>query len=277
VHVEECGAGAGRPIICIHGLGGGTHYFGAFGPALAHRHHIVALDLPGSGLSPLRSSGASSNASSVVSSGGSSGGSADVFSFDDAADVVVALAKRKQWDRVVIVGHSMGTIAGLEVIRRAPGLAAGFIAVGGLPEPLPGARQRIATRAAEIRRDGIIGRGAGVIAANVAARTREQRPDLVGVLAKLFDMQSADAYAATAEALAAWQARPLPPLEDVPCLVVTGDEDVYAPIEAARDFARTLPASTRFETIADCGHLPFLERPVPFADVVTRFLDAIGW
>jgi pimeloyl-ACP methyl ester carboxylesterase len=258
VYVEEWGAGTAAPtVVCLHGLGGGTHYFSAFGASLAHRNRIVAIDLPGSGLSPLPP--------------------AATFTFDEAADLVVALAGREQWTRVCLVGHSMGTIVALEVIRRAPDLAAALIAVGGLPEPLPGARQRLSTRIDEIRRDGIAGHGTRVVAVNVARRTQRERPDLTGLLAKLFDQQSADAYTATAQALAQWQARPLPPLDDVRCLAVTGDEDLYAPPEAVRDFARELPAGTRVVTLPDCGHLPFLEQPGAFSDTVGSFLDEIGW
>ena len=63
-----------------------------------------------------------------------------------------------------------------------------------------------------------------------------------------------------------------PPLERVSCLAVTGEEDRYAPPDALRGFARMLPASTEIAIIRDGGHLPFLERPAEFGDVVSAFL-----
>src|SRR5207247_47391 len=142
------------------------------------------------------------------------------------------VARGLETPRIGLIGHSLGTIIALEAIRRAPGLVAGFLAVGGLPEPLPDARARIASRIETIRRDGMIGLGRGVAAANVAARTARERPEVAGLIARLFEMQPIDGYLATAEALTIWTRRPLPPLDGVCCGVVTGEEDRYAPPHA---------------------------------------------
>jgi 3-oxoadipate enol-lactonase len=255
----EAWGDAGAPVLlCLHGLGGGTHFFGALGASLARRCRIIAIDLPGSGLSPL------SDAGHAPAS----------FSFDAVADLIVTLA-REHVGRppIYLLGHSMGTILALEVIRRSPDLATGLIVVGGLPEPLPGARERIRGRAETIRRRGIAGIGAEAVAANFSRRTQAEHPELTALFAKLFDRQDPVAYAETADALAAWTARDLPPLDRVPCLVITGEEDRYAPPDAIRAFARTLPPRTRIEIMRDCGHLPFLEQPAAFAAIVSSFLE----
>lgn len=246
VRLEEWGKGP--TVICLHGLGTGASVFSALGQLLANDHHIVALDLPGSGLSRLP----------------------PAFSFDLLAEVVVSVARALEIPRVGLIGHSMGTIIALEAIRRAPGLVAGFLAVGGLPEALPDARARIASRVEAIRREGMIGLGAGVAAANVSARTARERPDAAGLIARLFEMQPIDGYLATADALTTWTRRPLPPLDGVWCGAVTGEEDRYAPPHAVREFARTLP-SDFVEVIDGCGHLPFLEDPAGFAAIVRAF------
>jgi 3-oxoadipate enol-lactonase len=253
-------------LICLHGLGGGTHFFGALGAALAGKCRTVAIDLPGSGVSP---------AVRVAPLA-----SAVTFSFDAVAELVVKLARggHEHGQAVYLLGHSMGTILALEAIRRAPDLAAGLIVVGGLPEPLDSARMRILARAEAIRRRGpavgLAGMGAEVVAANFSRRSQLERPELTAVFAKLFDRQDPDAYAATAEALAVWSARDLPALSRLPCLVITGEEDRYAPPDAIRGFARTLPAQTRVEIMRDCGHLPFLEQPAVFAALVASFLTS---
>jgi 3-oxoadipate enol-lactonase len=255
----EAYLGAERPVLlCLHGLGGGTHFFGALGAALTDQCRTVAIDLPGSGLSPPL---APANPSAS-------------FSFDAVADLVVSLARSEhvRGSAVYLLGHSMGTILALEAIRRSPDLAAGLIIVGGLPEPLPAARMRIRDRADTIRRRGIAGMGGEVVAANFSRRSRIERPELAACFAKLFDRQDAAAYADTADALAAWTARELPPLDRVPCLAITGEEDRYAPPDAVHVFARMLPARTRVEVLRDCGHLPFLEQPAVFATLVASFL-----
>jgi 3-oxoadipate enol-lactonase len=251
VFVEEWGAGP--TLLCVHGLGGGSHFFGALGYALATRWRTLALDLPGSGLSPL---------------------TAD-FSFDSLAELLVSLARIESESKVCLLGHSMGAILALEAVRQAPELAAGFIAVGGLSEALPESRSRIRARNEEIQHSGMAGRGEGFASVNLARRTQQERPEITGVLAKLFDLQPARGYTAAAEALASWTARPLPPLERVRCLAITGVEDRYAPPAAVQEFAGALPAGTGFEVMPDCGHLPFLEQPAAFAAIVKGFLETV--
>ena len=244
--------GSGPTLLCVHGLGGGAHFFSGLGPLLADRWRVVAVDLPGSGFDP----------------------SPRPFSFDGAAQSIVDWIRRDGCGRACLVGHSLGTIVALEVIRHAPELVSGFIAVGGLPEARPDARIRIAGRRDHVRQHGLGGLGDGVAAANMSRRTCEERPELVGLFSRLFEQQNASAYASMADALVEWTARPLPPLDTVPCLVLTGDEDAYAPPDDVRAFAATLPQGTRVEILRDCGHLPFLERPDSCAAVVARTLES---
>ena len=49
IHIEE--AGAGRPIVAIHGLGGGAYFFQGLATHMGNRHRVFAIDLPGTGLS----------------------------------------------------------------------------------------------------------------------------------------------------------------------------------------------------------------------------------
>jgi 3-oxoadipate enol-lactonase len=269
VYVETWGETEAPPLLCLHGLGGGTHFFGALGASLAlagvgQQRRTIAIDQPGSGLSPL----------------------AGAFSFDAVTDLVVELVELAEPLKIArgggarplyLLGHSMGAILALEVIRRAPDLVSGLIIVGGLREPLPGARARIRDRVETIRGrpDGLVGVGSDVVGANFSRRSQAERPELTALFAKLFDRQDPAAYASTAEALAAWNARELPPLDRMPCLVITGEEDRYAPPEAIQSFARMLPARTRVEIMPDCGHLPFLEQPAAFAALVSSFLAAL--
>jgi 3-oxoadipate enol-lactonase len=252
LHLESWGAARAPVLLCLHGLGGGTHFFGALGVALAGHCRTVAVDQPGSGLSrPLLS-----------------------FSFDTVADLVVGLARTEpvRGAAVCLLGHSMGTILALETIRRSPDLAVGLIMVGGLPEAPALARTRIRDRVHAIHQRGIATVATEVVAANFSHRAQLERPELTASFAEVFARQDSAAYADTAEALAAWRARTLPPLDRVPCLALTGEEDRYAPPDAVRRFARTLPAGTRLEIMCECGHLPFLEQPDAFAAIVSSFL-----
>jgi len=245
--------GEGPTLVCLHGLGGGIHFFAALAAALQDRYRTVALDFPGAGFSP----------------------PLPRLSFDALADIVVELVAREGAPILCLIGHSMGTIVALEALRRSPGLARGFIAVGGLSDPLPSARSRIAARAQEIRRNGMAGLGDSVAAANLCAETIEHRPELAALFSRVFELQPADGYIATAEALATWTARQPPPLDNVRCLAVTGEHDLYAPPDAVREFAATLPPGTDVQVVPHAAHLPFLEQPAAFAGIISRFLDEI--
>jgi 3-oxoadipate enol-lactonase len=239
---------AGPSLLCLHGLGGGAAFFSALGPALAADCRTVAFDFPGSGAT-----------------------AADVVTFEALAAVVVDVARQLP-SPVHIVGHSMGTIIGLEAIRQSPGLAAGFVAAGGLLQPRADACERIAARLALIERDGMKGLGPSVAAANVSARTRDGRPDILALVADLFERQTRDGYTSTARALIEWRERPLPPLDGVRCLAVTGAEDRYAPPDDVRAMASRLPQPAPVIVLPDCGHLAFLEDPLAFSETVRGFL-----
>jgi len=241
-------------LLCLPGLGGGKYFFEPLGPLLADVCRTVAID-PFQTIAP--------------------------FAFDPAADRIVALAREERaaspGSRVCLLGHSMGTILALEAIRRssAADLFDALIIVGGLPEPLPESRSRIRTRADAIRQRGIIGMGAEVVAANFSIRSQRERPTLTAWFIDRFERQNPATYTDTADALASWHARDLPPLDTIKCLAITGEEDRYAPPDAIRAFARTLPPDTRVEIMPDCGHLPFLEDPPAFAAHVTAFLAVL--
>jgi 3-oxoadipate enol-lactonase len=246
--------GQGPTVLCLHGLGGGCHFFQPLGLALADRYRTLALDLPGAGLSPPLPSP----------------------SFDVFAELVIELVGRDSAPLLAVVGHSMGTIIALEALRRAPALCRGLVVVGGLPEAPPEARRRIRDRIDLIARAGLAGLGGQVTAANLSRRTIEERPELAALVARLFEMQSSDGYQGTAAALANWAGRPVPPLAGMRCLLVSGDEDRYAPPDAMEQFARTLPQGSRLEVIPECGHLPFLEQPAAFAALIRPFLDQLA-
>lgn len=61
----------------------------------------------------------------------------------------------------------------------------------------------------------------------------------------------------------------------LPTLAIAGSEDGITPPDLVRETADLIPGS-RFALIRGGGHLPFVERPSAFADVLTRFLQDIG-
>jgi len=63
------------------------------------------------------------------------------------------------------------------------------------------------------------------------------------------------------------------PRVTVPTLIVWGREDRIVPLVCGEQYARLLP-DARLVVLDGCGHLPPLEKPAEFADLVLQFLSA---
>jgi pimeloyl-ACP methyl ester carboxylesterase len=93
-------AGTGSPVICLHGLGGTKASFLPTVAALAERHRVIALDLPGFGESDK-----------------------PVLAPYDAsyfADAVTDLLNALEIERADLIGNSMGGRISIELGLRAP-------------------------------------------------------------------------------------------------------------------------------------------------------------
>lgn len=251
MYVEDIGNGP--PVLALHGLGGGAWFFGGFASRLRSRHRVMTVDLPGTGRSPAPPAGRSIEA---------------------WVRALGELVRTRAGGPVAIVGHSMGTIVALKAWEAWPALIGSLVFVGGLPEPRPVIRERLAARAADVRANGIAGWGARAAPGNFSPATLERNPELVSLYARLFDSQEPDDYAACCDILCGASAAPIVATVRVPCLAITGADDQYAPPADVRAFMEAIPAPHREEVIPDCGHLPFLEAPDAFAGAVNAFLES---
>lgn len=85
----------------------------------------------------------------------------------------------------------------------------------------------------------------------------------------------AEADANFLQAAQRWRAQSLTDRVRAPVLVVSGDDDkTFLPAES-RTLAELLPHGS-FVSIAEAGHLPFIERPERFSEAVERFWRSIG-
>jgi 2-hydroxy-6-oxonona-2,4-dienedioate hydrolase len=59
------------------------------------------------------------------------------------------------------------------------------------------------------------------------------------------------------------------------CCLIWGKNDVITPPQVAADFNRLIPHSRLF-LIDQCGHVPMLERPACFNEILDRFLESVS-
>src|SRR3954447_5032757 len=254
-------AGAGPPVLLLHGLGATKASFLPTVSALADRHRTIAIDLPGFGDStkPLRAA----------------------YDARFFARSVVAVLDALDIDRAHLAGNSMGGRVAIEAGLRHPDrvrrLALLAPSLGWLRDrpwapllrlvpPQLGAIQPAPRRVVEaIARRSIPGGGDGWTAAGVDEFLRSY----------LTPRGRAAFYAAARNIYLEEPFGPegfwtrLPGLEP-DALFVWGSRDTVVPLSFARHVEEALPRAYRLEL--PCGHVPQLERPQATHDAVTRFL-----
>ena len=83
---------------------------------------------------------------------------------------------------------------------------------------------------------------------------------IAGALAAMRDRSDSTALLAT--------------LEDLPTMIVVGEEDAMTPVELARAMASVVPGA-RLEVVPDAGHLPPLEAPAAVNALLADFLKSL--
>ena len=248
-------AGTGPAVVLVHGYGESLIAWRGILDGLAERHDVIAMDLPGFGLSSKPVSG---------------------YGNEAMAGAVLDLLDTLGVERFAIVGHSLGGAVSAAVTVRAPARVTQLVlldaALVGPPPTVPdtsandaGAR---ASRAA--------------IAAFQALRTRFTAPHDPLWLA---ESDSAAAYLPAEDSVYlstltvilrefdfAWLTPERAARMTMPVSVVWGEFDrVFSP-DAGRALAARLPGAT-FEIIPRTWHRPLEERPAATLEVLNRLLS----
>jgi pimeloyl-ACP methyl ester carboxylesterase len=247
-------SGSGPTVVLVHGFGESLLAWRAVFDQLARSADVIALDLPGFGLSSKPPSGYATDSLAA-----------------DVLGALTALGVR----RAILVGHSMGGAVVFAAALRDPGRVRALVLVDpalvGTPAPVSEAR----------RSDSARGSAAPLIAEYEALRTRFAAPHDPDWLA---ETDSARAYAPaddpayrgavaavlrefdfaylTDERVDAWR---------LPTLVLWGEFDEIFPLEEGRRLAGRLKGAT-FEVVPRSWHRPHVERPAQTAAAIERFV-----
>jgi pimeloyl-ACP methyl ester carboxylesterase len=257
-------AGAGPVLLLIHGMGGSSENWRAVIEPLARDHTVIVPNLPGHG-----ESGPSGGDYSV---GGLAAG---------LRDLLLILGH----SRATLVGHSLGGGIAMQFAYQFPEILERLVLVssGGLgPEvspllraaALPGAGPFIATTAPLVGAlDARLGRG--------EVGGRPLSTDLTEVVhgyALLTDRRRRAAFLSTVRSVIGIGGQRVSAVdrlylaEAVPVLIVWGARDRLVPAHHA-DHAHREIRGSRLELFEGAGHLPQLEEPSRFVEVLERFLQ----
>ncbi len=264
VHYVDFGGADAPVLVLVHGLGGSHLNWDLLAPHLTAHARVLALDLPGFGLSP--PSGRPSTVRGNVA--------------------VLARFVRDHGDPpVVLVGNSMGGLISVLLAARMPHLVRGLVLV----DPALPAHNRVlrspdaAATLAAYALPGVGERLRRALRRRIGARaTLDATLELCGVdpaslpddlllrsvalVERQSDVAGMDrAYLSAARSLA-WAlvrhrayAAAMASIT-VPVLLVHGDRDRLVPVEAARALAARHPR-WRYVELAGVGHLPQLQVP----------------
>ena len=270
VHFVSHG-GEGTPILLIHGLGGSHVNWAAVGDRLAGHGSVTAIDLIGFGrTAPL-------------------GRTADVSS---QCDLVIAYLRTLD-EPAVLVGNSMGGLVSILVAEKAPELVAAMVLVDpALPTiklrpdfevlkslvgpmlPVIGKRiyaERIndpVKYMAQLRRVLFVDQNAMRPQDHQLAIEMAKERATMPWVAQAFKEAAKSLFATIANRRAF--SRRVEGI-DVPALVVQGDKDRLVQVESARWLIEQ-QARWDLHVFPNVGHVPMLEVPDAFMDVVGKWL-----
>jgi pimeloyl-ACP methyl ester carboxylesterase len=254
--------GEGPPLVFVHGLAGCWQNWLENIPHFARRHRVVAVDLPGFGESELPQ---------------------EEISIPGYGRFVDTFLGEVGVERASVVGNSMGGFISAEVALSHPSRvdklvlvsAAGLVTVS--PRQLAlskriaplfhyGTARAISRREHWVRRRGL----RRMFLYGVARHPDLLQPELC------FEVASGagkpgflDAFSAILE----YDFRDR--LSDVthPTLIVWGRQDRIVPVAGAHEYERLI-AGSRKVIFEDTGHVPMVERPAAFNQLLDEFLSA---
>jgi pimeloyl-ACP methyl ester carboxylesterase len=169
-----------------------------------------------------------------------------------------------------VVGISIGGYIALRMWARRPDLIARLVLCCSKAEAdSEEIRQRRRAQIANIRENGLAAFVESGASKRVAATTAEQRPWVVDWIKMMNYTVSAEANAATLEAMAVKEddTATLATIS-VPTLILSGAEDIFIPKDSAANLHKGIRNSSH-HVIPDAGHVASLESPT----VVNRYIE----
>lgn len=254
LHVES--SGEGPPLALLHGWAMHAGVFDGWLGALAGRHRVLAVDLPGHGRS------------------------ADVGARTlDAVVDAVARALAGIGEALTLVGWSYGGQVALRWAAREPKRVRRIALVASSPRFVDGDGWAHAMPAATLDAfaDGLAGAPEATLARFQALQVHggERAREALATLRELARRHPAPSPADLAAALAILRGADLrrdATAIRAPTLVVCGDRDAIAPPAASRWLAQAI-GGARLATIPGAAHVPFLTHADALAGAVDGFLD----
>jgi len=246
-------AGAGDPIVLLHGFCGSRRYWEETLPRLAAFGRVIAPDWRGHGDSD-------------------AAGSVESYSMEILADDVAALMDELNLRKISLFGHSLGGYAALAFAEKYPERlnAVGLVHSTSYPDTEQAKENRL--KAVEtIRSQGVEAFVDGLVPKLFAPGSRENKPELIAKAKEIGYGTTPEGAAGCALGMRARLDR-VSTLErlELPILLLAGEFDEVVPPE--KRFPASGPKVTAI-TLAGVGHMGMMEDPGAMAASIGSFLE----
>jgi 3-oxoadipate enol-lactonase len=249
--VNAAQSGDGPPLLLFHSLLSDRASFDAIAPALSRSFRVLVPELPGFGQSP-----------------------AVRGDFADVADrMAEAVSDAAAGQDAIVLGNGYGGFVALQMAIRHPAVAAKLVLAD------CGAAFSEAGRAA-FRNMAAASKAKGLAAITDVAMLRLFAPDFQAAYPELMQERRAAflktdpaVFEAACAALAALDLRPELVKVKAPVLVLVGEHDEATPPPMSHELATLLP-NARLQVIPGCAHVPQLQAPGLFLDMIGGFLQS---
>jgi len=265
-HVTFLRAGEGPALLLLHGIAGSYETWAPLIPALADEFTVIAPDMLGHG--------GSAKPRGDYSLGAYAAG---------ARDLLLALGH----ESATVVGHSLGGGVAMQFAYQFPAHTdrLALVSSGGLGDEV-----NIVLRAATLPGSELVlplitkawVTGTGRRIANwlgaIGLQPGADMTEIARGYASLADPEARQAFLLTARSVIDHRGQRVSArdrlylADSVPSLIVWGERDRIIPCAHGKRAASEMPGS-RFELFEGAGHFPHLERPIPFARLLARFVN----
>lgn len=249
-------SGSGKTILFLHSFG---HNKNLWFPQLTHfqeqGYRVIAPDMPGHGNSSF---------------------DPDNHTVDLIAQSYIEFLEKIQVDKVILAGISIGGYIALRMWARKSELISGLVMIctkaEADSEEIKGRRR---VQIENIHKNGLeffVETGA---AKRVSPKTVEERPWVVDWIKMMNYTVSAEANAATLEAMAIKEddSHTLATI-NVPALILSGSHDIFIPKDCPHNLNKGIKNSAH-HIIEDAGHVASLENPTQVNHYMDEFLKSI--
>jgi 3-oxoadipate enol-lactonase len=249
--VNAAQSGEGPPLFLFHSLLSDRASFDAIVPELAKSFRVIVAELPGFGRSQAVTGGLAAVA-------------------DRMAEAVRDAAAGEQ---AIVLGNGYGGFVALQMAIRHPDIAGKFVLADCGAAFSEAGREAFRNMAAASKAKGLAAITDVAMRRLFAPDFQESHPDLMADRRAAFLRTDPEVFRAACDALATLDLRPELAKVKVPVLVLVGEHDEATPPPMSHELAGLLPQA-HLEIIPGCAHVPQLQSPGVFLDVIGDFLPA---